>query len=169
MNAVREMMAANVSEAEMVRVKKRRASESRSGSGSAGGGLVAGETVWSGEMDSMLEALVREGDLGMLSGALERIMMKQTSELDKQDVLEKSACFGLQLQKVADKLARQQAAQHNSAVWPLTQDLTVKVSDCWLNWCWKSGIAIDCKRIASTSLPCVLLLFHFVVRSLFSL
>ena len=41
--------------------------------------------------------------------------------------MEKSLCFGVQLQEVANQIARQQPAQHNSAVWPLTQDLTVKV------------------------------------------
>jgi hypothetical protein len=117
--ALRKTMAEKFADAEMLRGKKRRAS------GSGSGGLV----VWSEEMDSMLEALVKEGDLGMLNGALERIMVKQKCELDRQDVLEKSACFGLHLQEVAHKLKRQQAAQHNSAVWPLTQDLTVKVRD----------------------------------------
>lgn len=102
--------------------KKRRAS----GGGSSGG---LESEVWSHKMDAMLEVLVKEGDLGMLSGALERIMMRQKCELEKASVLEKSACFGMQLQEVADKLARQQAALHNSAVWPLTQDLTVKVRD----------------------------------------
>ena len=129
-----ERMAEKCRDAEMVRGKKRRAS--------GGESVVAGEPVWREDMDAMLEALVREGDLGMLSGALERIMMKQKCELDRQDVLEKSSCFGVQLQEVANQLARQQAAQHNSAVWPLTQDLTVKVSNDWLERIASIGVRV---------------------------
>ncbi|XP_024377940.1 F-box protein SKIP17 isoform X1 [Physcomitrium patens] len=112
-------MSQPLGEADLLRGKKRRSS--------GGGGLVAGEQGWSEEMDAMLETLVRNDDLGMLSSALERIIMQQKSEFEKAYVLEKSACFGLRLHEVAGKLTRQQAAQHNSAVWPLTHDLTVKV------------------------------------------
>lgn len=90
------------------------------------GGTVASQ-AWSGEMDSMLEALVKETDIGLLSCAVERILLKQKSEVDKSQFLEKSLSFGLQLQDVANKLARQHATHHNFVAWPLTQDLTVKV------------------------------------------
>jgi hypothetical protein len=90
------------------------------------GGTVASQ-AWSGEMDSMLEALVKETDTGLLSGAVERVLLKQKSEVEKSQFLEKSLSFGLQLQDVANKLARQHATHHNFVAWPLTQDLTVKV------------------------------------------
>lgn len=82
---------------------------------------------WSSKMDAMLESLVKEADLGMLSAAMERIMRKQGTESEKSDVLQKSVSFGAHLQEVAENLSRQQSFLHNSAVWPLTQDLTVKV------------------------------------------
>jgi hypothetical protein len=118
--------------AEILRGKKRRSDES--------GGFVAGVEVWSEEMDAMLEALLAEGDVGMLSGALERIVAKQKTELEKASVVAKAGSFGVHLQKVADELSREQAAQHNSVVWPLTQDLTVKVSNCWLTCCDTEGL-----------------------------
>jgi hypothetical protein len=67
------------------------------------GGTVASQ-AWSGEMDSMLEALVKETDTGLLSGAVERVLLKQKSEVEKSQFLEKSLSFGLQLQDVANKL-----------------------------------------------------------------
>lgn len=76
----------------------------------------------------MLESLVKEADLGMLSAAMERIMRKQGSDSEKSDVLQKSVSFGAHLREVAENLSRQQSSLHNSAVWPLTQDLTVKVN-----------------------------------------
>jgi hypothetical protein len=92
--------------AEILRGKKRRSDES--------GGFVAGVEVWSEEMDAMLEALLAEGDVGMLSGALERIVAKQKTELEKASVVAKAGSFGVHLQKVTDKLLREQAVQHNS-------------------------------------------------------
>lgn len=90
------------------------------------GGTAASQAC-SGEMDSMLELLVKEMDIGLLSRAVERVLLKQKSELEKSQFLEKSLSFGLQFQDVANKLAREHAAHHNLFVWPLTQDLTVKV------------------------------------------
>ena len=127
-------MAEKLSAGEMLRGKKRRLDES--------GGFVE---TWSEEMDAMLEALLKDGDLGMLSGALERIIAKQKTEFEKASVLAKAGSFGVHLQEVADRLARQQASQHNSLVWPLTQDLTVKVSNCPLTCC---GGEFLLKRIA---------------------
>lgn len=95
------------------------------------GGTVASQ-AWTGEMDSMLEALVKETDIGLLSCAVERVLLKQKSEAEKSQFLEKSLSFGLQLQDVANKLARQHAAHHNFVAWPLTQDLTVKVNNTFL-------------------------------------
>lgn len=111
----------------LLRGRKRRLEDS--------GRFVPAAEVRREEMDAVMEVLLEEGDETMLSGALERILVKQKSALQKDSVLAKARGLGVQLQEVADMLTRQQASQHNSAVWPLTGDLTLKVSSCWLSCC----------------------------------
>lgn len=102
---------------------------------SAGRGFKRGEEAWSEEMEAMLKALVMEGDLGMLSAAFERVVVKQRTDSEEALFLEKSACFGVQLHEKADEFRRRLTSQHNSVAWPLTQGLTVEVSDFWLSCC----------------------------------
>eukprot|EP01018_Ginkgo_biloba_P032665 Gb_01689 [translate_table: standard] len=84
------------------------------------------EDLSSTEMDQLLEDLLKSSESDVLVVSLERLMEKRVNDKEKAKFLERSLDLGCRLQEAAKKLVRQRATYHNSAVWPLTHDLTVK-------------------------------------------
>ncbi|KAH9301885.1 hypothetical protein KI387_013468, partial [Taxus chinensis] len=78
-------------------------------------------------VDEILEALLKSSENHVLADSLERLMNKRVTDVEKNAFLEKSLVLGQCLQEAAQRLARQRSTDHNSLVWPLTHDLTVKV------------------------------------------
>ncbi|XP_024520717.1 F-box protein SKIP17-like [Selaginella moellendorffii] len=78
-------------------------------------------------MEDVLEVLLTDLDAGVTDAALEHILHRQSSDDEKVELLDRCLALGLQLQGVANRLAREHAAQHNSSVWPFTPDLSIKI------------------------------------------
>lgn len=92
-----------------------------------GGGISLGSRPQNNNMEDALESLLENSENNLLAESLERLMEKRVTDVEKNSLLEKAVDLGQRLQEAANRLTRQRSAEHNSLVWPLAHDLTVKV------------------------------------------
>lgn len=86
---------------------------------------IGGDTV---PMDRALDSILSLSDLPVaLDLALERLLELQLLEADKDRLVDHAMDAGAALLEAAKRSARRRASKHNSAVWPLSADLTIKV------------------------------------------
>ncbi|MCO5581390.1 hypothetical protein L7F22_035273 [Adiantum nelumboides] len=80
-----------------------------------------------GPLEALVDALFSTPDLSsQLSHALEQALRRRP-DAEKIDLLQRSVLLGAHLQNAANRLWRQHDTSCNSANWPLTYDLTIKV------------------------------------------
>eukprot|EP00250_Pteridium_aquilinum_P013515 c21383_g1_i4 orf=103-918(+) len=83
-------------------------------------------------VEALMETILSTPDLALpsssshVSNALEQALLRR-SDGEKVDLLERSVFLGTYLQDVAYRLWRKHDSFCNSAIWPLTYDLTIKV------------------------------------------
>ncbi|KAI3732397.1 hypothetical protein L1987_63602 [Smallanthus sonchifolius] len=79
------------------------------------------------ENDLALESFLRVSDFDSINTSFDRLIESRSSDSDKNDLIQRALHLGCVLLEAGKHSDRKRSSVHNTVVWPLPPDLTIKV------------------------------------------